>query len=200
MPYVDISNPRRVRASLESAYANYQTGRDLFPSVRLHTAVENLPRKTQPVAANLGYAWAVIDNDRSFFERSVLGFIESTQAARRTERALVMTNVGRNAVYYADVSVTSEAPKVELTVFPTEEFVTMFDGHEFNIRGGGSLTLRDGVIEGPVDGLVVRHGNVSGIFGAPEEEAAELMRAMGTTEPISVPREVAAILAAYSEE
>jgi len=171
-----------VRSFIDNVYAGYASGHDLFPSKRIRIGFEDLPQKTQRVAALLEHAWAVIDEDRSYFNNAVLGTFDTLKASgsKDDKKALVVTRIGRNVVNLAIINVLPE-PAVSISQWPRGEFVEQFEGHQFGLHSGGSVTLRDGKMQGSFNGLVVRHSNAAGVFGISPEQTAALMTAVGTT-------------------
>ena len=183
MAHPDMHNPREVRAMIESAYAGYASGRDLFPKARMSANFEAFPRKTQRVAANLQLAWALIDEDQAYFEKSVLATLDRLSEAGGEKKGVVVTTIGRNAVRFARVSV-GEEKVVSVGTFSRPEFTARFEGTEFKLEDGQSLRLEDGTITGMERaGLVTRHSNASVVLGANAEETLALVTAV-STEPI----------------
>jgi hypothetical protein len=159
----DPHTPEDVRTVLQVMYDRYTTGADLFPRVRYLSDPEALPKKTRPLAAALLRAWDVINEDREFFEASLLHCVGATKGTEHTgARRAVITRIGKNAVNLGIVD-GGEHPVVTFGQFPRQEFVEQFEGKSLTLTDGRQITLMDGRMVGDYDLSVVRRSNVAGM-------------------------------------
>lgn len=181
MGYPDTRNPRHVRALLDNAYAGYASGKDILPRVRLGAAFEDMPVKSQKIAALLEMTWADIDEDHAYFSDAVSGSFETLKATGEEDRnGLVVVQIGKNAVGVAGIHMSPE-PHVNIDVLSVPEFVEQFEGRQFDLRRGGTVTYADGQMRGSLSGVVVRHEVENGVFGTDPEQTQALMESMGVT-------------------
>ncbi len=177
MFYPDSRNPRDVRAQIDNARARYIHGDTLFPGVRLTAPAESFARKSRPVAAMLAADWAVIDEDRAYFREAVVATFDA-MTSLSGKSVLVATCVGRNVVNVARL-VASEPRQATVSTWPRTEFVQAFQDHSFTLSDGGNVALRDGVVHGDLQGVVVRRSNESGLFGFAPGAAAQIVAQLG---------------------
>lgn len=161
------TDPRDIRAAMHNTYDGYMSGTDLYPRYRFVGEPEAYPRKTQAIAKLIFGVWAVIDEDRSFFQDAFRTGVKTVENSNEHNSFLVLTTIGKNAVTMATISrASSSAVPLEVTAgeFRLDDFVERFEGHEFKLADGRSIVLRNGGVIGDPIAQVVRRSNVTGLF------------------------------------
>jgi hypothetical protein len=183
--YPDRRNPRHTRSLLHNAHDRYIQGVDKFPRLRVNPdRIDEFPRKTIPIAAKLAYEWAVIDQDRDYFDASVVSSVDTLLGRESDDdkRAAVIIRIGQNMVNLADISVVGQQPSVTITPMWRQEFVDMIRDQELQMIDGTTVRYEDGKMVGDFKGIIGRHGNVSGVAGLSAGETVRLMQGV-TGEP-----------------
>ncbi len=186
MAYPSMRNPREVRSHLHTVYNDYVHGDTLFPRWRLKIAPEALPKKTQEIAGRLALAWSEIDLDRRYFESAAMAMGQTLKAefdasgGEEARSVLVVTNCGRNALRMGVLRVEGGTPTLRISTWPRGLFLETYQGHEFGVVDGQSISLQDGHIVGQTDTFVVRESNASGLFGMSPESTEHFLRELAS--------------------
>lgn len=171
------SNPAETRRDIQTAYDRYMNGVDRFPKIKIFDSalVEELPRKTQPVATALVRAWERIDCDEAWWEEAVaiMGLKTRDMLNRGAFTAPIsaMTRVGRNVVRVGIISPPKEEgypASAFFKAYTTSEFAERFDGVELNVGRDSRLRIERGKLilgDSVPDMAVVRDSNVALLFG-----------------------------------
>lgn len=182
MNYPDMKNPRHVRSRIYNTYTQYMNGTDIVPRLRIRREVEELPRKTQPIAALLAIEWATIDGDREYFNAALQKTYDILAAREDPEskHGLIVTRIGRNAVYLAEVDAANN--RMNFGQYTLGQFTQMIPDEGL---AGGAITRRGDYLHGDFKGLIEREGNVSGVMGVSTDEAISLLTSI-TKQPVTV--------------